>query len=147
MAEQGGGEFTAEERKAMKERAAEARASKKRQSAAEKAEADRADALAKIAEMDDEDRRSAERLQRIVDEVAPELAPRTFYGSPAWAKDGRTVFFFQDAKKFKTRYSTLGFQEAAALDEGRMWPTSYAIVSIGDAEAAIIAGLIERAVR
>jgi uncharacterized protein YdhG (YjbR/CyaY superfamily) len=146
MAEQGEGEFTAEERKAMKERAAEARASKKRQTAAEKAEAAAADARAAIEEMDDEDRRSAQRLQQIVEEVAPDLAPRTFYGSPAWAKDGRTVLFFQDAKKFKARYSTLGFMEAAKLDDGDLWPTSYAVRRIGDAEAATIAELIRRAV-
>src|ERR671910_2329265 len=115
--------FTAEERAAMKERAkelkAEARANKK------KAEGE-SDVLAKIAEMQEPDRAMAERLHEIVKASAPDLSPKTWYGMPAYAnKDGKVVCFFQSAQKFDARYATLGFSDAANLDEGAMWPTSF----------------------
>ncbi|WP_296666598.1 iron chaperone [Demequina sp.] len=137
--------FTAEERAAMKETAAERRAAAKRGKGEEKAAADLADVLAKIAAMDDADRALAERVHAIVTEVAPGLAPKTWYGMPAYARDGKVVCFFKDAGKFTSRYATLGFEEAAQLDEGTMWVTSFAITEIGDAEEAQIRELVRRA--
>jgi uncharacterized protein YdhG (YjbR/CyaY superfamily) len=136
--------FTAEERAAMRERAkelkAEARANKK------KAEGE-SDLLAKIAEMEGPDRAMAERLHEIVKASAPELSPKTWYGMPAYAdKDGKVVCFFQSAEKFNARYATLGFSDAANLDEGAMWPTSFALKELGGAEEARIGALVERAV-
>jgi uncharacterized protein YdhG (YjbR/CyaY superfamily) len=110
--------FTAEERAAMKERAREARAGSAN---------GEADVLAKIAEMQDSDRAIAERLHAIVKATAPDLSPRTWYGFPAYAKDGDVLCFFQPATKFKTRYATLGFSDKANLDDGAMWPTGYAV--------------------
>ena len=123
--------FTAEERAAMKARAqelkAEARASKSR------ADGER-DVLAKIAAMQEADRAMAERLHAIVTASAPDLAPRTWYGMPAYAKDGKVVCFFQSAEKFKTRYATFGFSDKASLDEGAMWPTAFALKELTAAE-------------
>ena len=135
--------FTAEERAAMRERAkelkAEARANKK------KAEGE-SDLLAKIAEMQEPDRAMAERLHEIVKASAPALTPKTWYGMPAHAKDGKVVCFFQSAQKFDSRYATLGFSDAANLDEGAMWPTSFALKELSAAEEAKIGELVRRAV-
>jgi uncharacterized protein YdhG (YjbR/CyaY superfamily) len=136
--------FTDEERAAMKERAkeqkAEARANKK------KAEGE-SDVLAKIAEMQGPDRAMAERLHEIVKTSAPELSPKTWYGMPAYAdKDGKIVCFFQSAQKFSTRYATLGFSDKANLDEGAMWPTSFALKDLSATEEAKIGQLVKRAV-
>ncbi|MGA7227159.1 MAG: hypothetical protein WBZ40_06965 [Acidimicrobiia bacterium] len=119
------GGFTAEERAAMKQRAAELRAEGKK--GAKKADALQA-ALDSIAAMDPDDRALAERVHAVVTATAPHLSPKTWYGMPAYAnEDGKVVVFFKDAGKFKSRYATLGFEEAANLDDGPMWPTSYAL--------------------
>ena len=136
--------FTAEERAAMRERAkelkAEARANKK------KAEGE-SDLLAKIAEMREPDRAMAERLHEIVKANAPALSPKTWYGMPAYAdKEGKVVCYFQSAQKFGSRYATLGFNDAANLDEGAMWPTSFALKELSAAEEAEIGALVKRAV-
>ena len=135
--------FTDEERSAMKERAkelkAEARANKK------KAEGE-SDLLAKIAEMPEEDRAMAERLHEIVKASAPALSPKTWYGMPAYAKGGKVVCFFQSAEKFNARYATLGFSDEANLDEGAMWPTSFALKELTATEEAKIGALVKRAV-
>jgi len=132
--------FTAEERAAMKERAAEVRASKKK--AGKDAEPE---VLARIAELPEADRVMAGRLHALIREAAPELAPRMWYGQPAYARDGKVVVFFQPATKFKTRYSTLGFSEEARLDDGSMWPTSWALTSLSGAELEAITVLVKRA--
>jgi uncharacterized protein YdhG (YjbR/CyaY superfamily) len=136
--------FTDEERAAMKERAqelkAEARANKN------KAEGER-DVLAKIAEMPEPDRAMATRLHAIIRASAPALSPRTWYGMPAYAKDGKVVCFFQSAQKFNSRYATFGFNDAANLDEGAMWPTSFALKKLTAAEERRIAALVKKAVR
>ena len=132
--------FTAEERAAMRERAKEQKAE------AQKADGERA-VLAKIAEMPETDRAMAERLHEIVKASAPELSPKTWYGMPAYAnKDGKVVCFFQSAEKFNARYATLGFSDKANLDEGPMWPTSFALKELGAAEEAKIGALVKRAV-
>src|SRR5918994_5911160 len=135
--------FTAEERAAMRERAkelkAEARANKK------KAEGE-SDLLAKIAEMPEPDRAMAERLHEIVKANAPALSPKTWYGMPAYARDGKVVCFFQSAQKFNSRYATLGFSDEANLDEGAMWPTSFALKELSGAEEARIGALVKKAV-
>ena len=132
--------FTAEERAAMRERAKEAKAN------ASKAEAEAA-VLEKIAEMPASDRAIAERLHAIIKDSAPVLAAKTWYGMPAYAKDDKIVCFFQAADKFKARYATFGFNDPANLDEGAMWPTSYAIKELtADGEAKIRA-LVKKAVR
>ena len=135
--------FTAEERAAMKERArelkAEARASKDRA-------AGESDVLAKIAEMPEADRVLAERLHAIVKASAPILSPKTLYGMPAYAKDGKVVCFFQSADKFNSRYATFGFSDMANLDEGAMWPTSFALKELSATEEAKISALVKRAV-
>jgi uncharacterized protein YdhG (YjbR/CyaY superfamily) len=128
--------FTAEERAAIKERAKESR---------KKANGE-ADLLAKIAEMDDADRVMAERIHAVVTETAPELMPKTWYGQPAWAKDGQVVVFFQAASKFNTRYATLGFNETARLDDGSMWPTAFALTKLTAADERLIAELVRKAV-
>lgn len=102
--------------------------------------------LAKIAEMPEPDRSMAERLHAIITASAPVLSPRTWYGMPAYAKDGKVVCFFQSAAKFKTRYATLGFTDQANLDDGAMWPTSFALRELGPAEEAKIAALVKKAV-
>ncbi len=134
--------FSAEERAAMRERAKELKAE-------ERATKDRAagesDLLAKIAEMPEPDRSMATRLHEIVKAAAPSLAPRTWYGSPAYAKDGQVVCFFQNAQKFNTRYATLGFSDKANLDDGAMWPTSYALKELTAAEEARISALVKKA--
>jgi uncharacterized protein YdhG (YjbR/CyaY superfamily) len=133
--------FTAEERAAMKERARELKA------AASKEEAER-DVLAKIAEMPEADRVIAERLHAIVRAGAPGLSPKTWYGMPAYANDdGKVVCFFKSADKFKERYATLGFNEAANLDDGVMWPTSFALTELTAKEEAKIAALVRKAAR
>jgi len=134
--------FTAEEQAAMKERArelkAQARAGKDRA-------AGEADVLARIAEMPDPDRSMAERLHAIVTATAPSLSPKTWYGMPAYARDGKVVCFFQGAHKFKARYATLGFNDAAQLDEGSMWPTAFALTELTAHEEESIAALLRRA--
>ncbi len=101
--------------------------------------------LAKIAEMPDPDRAIAERLHAIIKRTAPELSPRTWYGMPAYAKDGEVVCFFQTAQKFKTRYATLGFSDKAKLDDGEMWPTAFAVKELTAGEEARIRALLEKA--
>ena len=135
------GEFTAEERAAMKERAKEVKAAKR----GKKVDGT-ADVLEKIAAMADEDRALAERLHEIITTAAPELTPRTWYGMPAYALDGKVVCFFQDAGKFKARYATLGFQDAADLDDGVMWPTSFALTKLTRAAEKQITTLVKKAV-
>lgn len=137
--------FSAEERAAMKEYAAELKAEKKRKGNADKAAQDEADLLAKIAELTGEDKVLAEKIHALVREHAPELLPKTWYGMPAYNRDGKAVVFFQPASKFKARYSTLGFNDSAALDDGAMWPTSYALTTIGPAEEKRLIELISRA--
>lgn len=144
--ERGTGKLTAEEREAMKERAREARAEAKRGKGLAAAAADLADVLTKISEMPEPDRAMATRLHELITAAAPELAPKTWYGMPAYAKDGKTICFFQNASKFKVRYNTLGFNEHAALDEGTMWPTSFALIELNDATEARITELVRRAV-
>lgn len=138
--------FSAEEKAAMKEAAAERRAAAKREKSANKAQADLDDVLGKIAAMSDDDRALATRIHEIVLAAAPELAPKTWYGMPAYAIDGKVVCFFQEAGKFKSRYATFGFQEAAQLDEGTMWVTSFAVTAIGADEERQITQLVRRAV-
>jgi len=129
--------FTAEERAAMKERAQELRAD----------EAGEEDAvLAKIAAMPEPDRALGKRLHAIIKASAPALAPRLWYGMPAYAKDGKVVCFFQCAQKFKTRYATLGFSDKANLDDGALWPTAFALKQLTAAEEAKISALVKRAV-
>jgi uncharacterized protein YdhG (YjbR/CyaY superfamily) len=136
-------EWTAEERAAMKDRATEVKAAK-RSSKATPADAE-AEVLAKIAEFDDADRSLAELVHTIVRTTAPHLTPRLWYGQPAYAKDGKVLCFFQPAAKFKTRYATLGFSDVAALDEGSMWPASYAVTKADADNEARIAELVKRA--
>ena len=131
--------FTDEERAAMKERAQELKAE------AKGADAERA-VLAKIAEMSEPDRTMAERLHAIIKASAPTLSPRTWYGMPAYARDGKVVCFFQSAQKFDARYATLGFSDVANLDEGAMWPTSFALKELTAAEEARIGALVKKAV-
>ncbi|MDI3339844.1 MAG: DUF1801 domain-containing protein [Sphaerobacter sp.] len=137
--------FTEEERAAMRERAQEQKAAARRGSRASKADGER-DVLAKIAEMAEPDRTMAERLHAIIKASAPDLSPRTWYGMPAYAKDGKVVCFFQSAGKFKTRYATLGFNDSAHLDEGNMWPTAFALKELTDAEEERISALVQKAV-
>ena len=135
--------FTAEERAAMRERARELKAearTKKDRAAGE------ADVLAKIAEMPKPDRTMAKRLHALIKDVASELAPRTWYGMPAYAKEGKVVCYFTAASKFKERYATFGFNASANLDEGNMWPTSFALKELTAAEEARIAALLKKAV-
>ena len=135
--------FTGEERAAMKERAQELKAEARR----DKNKADgESDVLAKIAEMSEPDRAMAERLHALVKASAPALSPRTWYGMPAYAMDGKVVCFFQSAQKFKTRYATFGFSETANLDDGAMWPTAFALKKLTAAEEARIAALVKQAV-
>ena len=131
--------FTDEERAAMRERAREAKA------AARKADGE-SDVLAKIAEMAEPDRAMAKRLHAIIKTSAPALSPKTWYGMPAYAKDGKVVCFFQSAQKFKSRYATFGFSDEANLDEGAMWPTSFALKELTAAEEARIGALVRKAV-
>jgi uncharacterized protein YdhG (YjbR/CyaY superfamily) len=130
--------FTDEERGAMKQRAQELKA------AAGKADGER-DVLAKIAEMRESDRAMAERLHAIIKANAPALSPRTWYGMPAYAKDGKVVCFFQPAQKFKTRYATFGFNDAASLDQGTMWPVAFALTELTAADEERIGALVKQA--
>jgi uncharacterized protein YdhG (YjbR/CyaY superfamily) len=129
----------------MRERAQELKAAARRGPGARTADGER-DVLAKIAQMPERDRAMAERLHAIIKASAPALSPKTWYGMPAYAKDGHVVCFFQSAQKFKTRYATLGFSDKANLDEGAMWPTSFALKELTTAEEARIGGLVKKAV-
>jgi uncharacterized protein YdhG (YjbR/CyaY superfamily) len=131
--------FTAEERAAMRERARELKAE------AQRADGERA-VLAKIAEMQGPDRAMAKRLHQIIKASAPGLSPKTWYGMPAYAKDGKLLCFFQSAQKFSTRYATFSFSDKANLDEGAMWPTSFALKELTATEEAKISALVKRAV-
>jgi uncharacterized protein YdhG (YjbR/CyaY superfamily) len=135
--------FTDEERAAMKERAQELKAEARR--GADKAEGESA-VLAKIAEMQGSERAMAKRLHAIIKASAPGLSPKTWYGMPAYAKDGKVVCFFQSAEKFQSRYATFGFSDQANLDEGAMWPTSFALKELTAAEEAMIGALVKKAV-
>ena len=135
--------FTDEERAAMKERAKELKAEER---ANRKKEEGEKDLLEKIAEMTGSDRTMAERIHAIVTTHAPDLWPKTWYGMPAYARDGKIVCFFQPAAKFDARYATLGFDDSANLDEGNMWPTSFALKELTAAEEAKIAALVKKAV-
>ncbi|GAB3347103.1 DUF1801 domain-containing protein [Micromonospora halotolerans] len=138
--------FTAEERAAMKEHAQELRTAARRGSRADKeAEAERS-VLAKIAEMPDSDRVMAERVHAVVTAAAPVLAPKLWYGMPAYARDGKVVCFFQSAQKFTARYATLGFSDQAKLDEGTMWANAFALTEVTPEVEARIAALVKRAV-
>ena len=137
--------WTADERAAMKEHAAEIKRAGGR--GAGKAAEELQALLDKITEMPEADREMAERIHSIVTETAPELAPRTWYGMPAYAKDGKVLCFFQPADKFKARYATLGFQDVASLDDGSMWPTSFAVTKLTKADEKTIAALVRKAVR
>lgn len=134
--------FTDEEKQAMKERAkelkAEARANKNRADG-------ESDLLSKIAEMPEPDRSMAQQIHEIVKANAPDLWPKTWYGMPAYARDGKIVCFFQPAAKFEARYATLGFNDSAHLDDGAMWPTAFALKELAPAEEAKIAALVKRA--
>ncbi len=137
--------FTDEERAAMKERVQEWKAEARGGPRADKADGESA-VLAKIATMREPDRAMAKRLHAIVKASAPTLSPRTWYGMPAYAKDGKVVCFFQDAQKFKTRYATFGFSDEANLDEGAMWPVAFALKELTAAEEARINALVKKAV-
>lgn len=138
--------FTAAERDAIRQRAAETRPPRKRTSAAEKASAAARAVQDKIEQMEPEDRALAREVHRLVTSAAPQLAPRLWYGMPAYALDGKIVCHFQDAAKFSTRYATLGFSDRARVDDGAMWPTSYALTEITDQVATEIDALVRRAV-
>jgi uncharacterized protein YdhG (YjbR/CyaY superfamily) len=137
--------FTDEERAAMKERAQELKAEARRGRRADKADGESA-VLAKIAEMPKPDRAMAKRLHTIIQASAPALSPKTWYGMPAYAKDRKVVCYFQSAHKFKSRYATFGFSDEANLDEGAMWPTSFALKELTAAEEAKIGALVKKAV-
>jgi uncharacterized protein YdhG (YjbR/CyaY superfamily) len=137
--------LTDEERAAMKERTKELKAEARRGPRADKAAGER-DVLEKIAEMPEPDRAMGERLHAIIKASAPALSPKTWYGMPAYAKDGKVVCFFQSAQKYNSRYSTFGFQDAANLDDGAMWPTAFALTELTAADEARIAALVKKAV-
>ncbi len=137
--------FTDEERAAMKDRAQELKAEARRGPRADKADGESA-VLAKIAEMQGPDRTMAKRLHAIIQASAPALSPKTWYGMPAYAKDGKVVCYFQSAQKFKSRYATFGFSDKANLDEGAMWPTAFALKEVTAAEEKKIGALVKKAV-
>ncbi|MQM26365.1 iron chaperone [Glycomyces albidus] len=137
--------FTDEERAAMKDHAEELKKERRRGKRATKADGER-DVLEKIAEMDGTDRVLAEGLHAIITEHAPELTPKTWYGMPAYARDGKVVCFFQSAQKFKARYASFGFNDEAALDDGEMWPTAFALKEITPAVEKQITELVKRSV-
>ncbi|MGQ0608689.1 MAG: iron chaperone [Chloroflexota bacterium] len=137
-------EWTKEERAAMKEHAAELKKARGRGKAS-KADGE-ADVLEKIAEMPESDRSMAERIHSIVKESGPDLVPRTWYGMPAYSKDGKVLCYFQSADKFKARYATFGFDQAANLDKGSMWPTSWALTKLTAADEKQLAELVKKAV-
>ncbi|MGV9562383.1 iron chaperone [Streptomyces sp. NPDC003480] len=139
--------FTADERAAMKEHAQEQKkAAARRGSREEKEAAAERDVLAKIAEMPEADRVLAERIHAIVKAAAPDLTPKLWYGMPAYARDGKVICHFQSAQKFKSRYATLGFSDQAALDDGVLWPTAYALKKLTAADEQRISALVEKAV-
>lgn len=138
--------FTAEERAAMKEHAQEQKKAARRGSRADKAAEAARDVLAKIAEMPDSDRIMAERVHAVITASAPVLAPKLWYGMPAYALDGKIVCFFQSAAKFKARYATLGFNDQANLDDGTMWPTAFALTEVTPEVEARISALVRQAV-
>ena len=135
--------FSEEERAAMKERAQELKAAKRPRTGKADTETE---VLAKISELPEADRAMAERLHEVIKTAAPELTPKTWYGMPAYAKDGKIICFFQGSQKFKTRYSTLGFNDSAHLDDGVMWPSAYALTVLTPAVEDRISELITRAV-
>jgi uncharacterized protein YdhG (YjbR/CyaY superfamily) len=137
--------FTDEERAAMRDRVQELKAAARRGPKPGK-EDEESEVLAKIAAMAAPDRAMGERIHAIVKAAAPELSPKLWYGMPAYAKDGKVICFFQDAQKFKSRYGTLGFSDKAALDEGQMWPTSFALKELTAADEARIGALVKKAV-
>jgi len=137
--------FTDDERAAMKERAQEAKVAARRGSRATKADGE-SDVMAKIAEMPKHDRDIAKRLHAIIKAAAPDLSPKTWYGMPAYAKDGKVVCFFQSGHRFKTRYATLGFSDKANLDDGDMWPSAFALKQLTAAEEARISALVKKAI-
>ena len=137
--------FTAEEQGAMRERAKEQKVEARRGPRAGKADGE-SELLAKIAEMPEPDRVLAERIHAIIKASAPALSPKTWYGMPAYAKDGDVVCFFQSARKFKTRYATFGFNPKANLDEGTMWPVAFALAELTAADEARIAELVKKAI-
>jgi uncharacterized protein YdhG (YjbR/CyaY superfamily) len=137
--------FTDEELAAMKERAKELKAEARRGARADQADGE-SEVLAKIAEMSGPDRAIARRLHALMRTIAPALSPKTWYGMPAYAKDGKVVCFFQSAQKFKSRYATFGFSDAAKLDDGAMWPTTFALKELTAAEEARIGALVKKAV-
>jgi uncharacterized protein YdhG (YjbR/CyaY superfamily) len=137
--------FSDEERAAMKGRVQELKATARRGPRAGTADGE-SDVLAKIAEMPKPDRAMAERLHAIITASAPALSPRTWYGMPAYAKDGNVVCFFQSAQKFKTRYATFGFSDKANLDQGAMWPTAFALTELTAADEARIGAIVKKAV-
>jgi uncharacterized protein YdhG (YjbR/CyaY superfamily) len=136
--------FTAEERAAMKDRAKELKAAGRRGSRAAKADGE-SEVLAKLAEMDEPDRVLGERLHAIIKATAPSLTPKTWYGMPAYAQDGKIICFFQSAQKFNSRYATLGFSDKANLDDGAMWPVYYALTELTAATEARIVALVKQA--
>jgi hypothetical protein len=138
--------FTDEERAAMREHVREFKAEARRGPGATNADGER-DVLAKIAEMPESDRAMAQRVHALVRASAPALAPRTWYGMPAYARDGNVVCFFQSAQKFKARYATFGFSDKANLDQGTMWPVAYALKELTAADEARLAALVKQAVR
>jgi uncharacterized protein YdhG (YjbR/CyaY superfamily) len=138
--------LTAEELAALKETVQERKAAARRGSRADKAAEEEREVLAKIAEMPEPDRVMAERIHAIIKASAPALSPKTWYGMPAYAKDGKVVCFFTAADKFKSRYATFGFNDDANLDEGTMWPTSFALTKLTAADEARIAALVKKAV-
>ena len=138
--------FTEEEKAAMQELAQERKRASRRDPAEEREEGER-DVLAKIAEMAPADRVLAKRIHAIVKANAPELLPRTWYGMPAYAKEGKVICFFKAASKYKERYATFGFDMAAAVDEGSMWPTSWGLTKLTPADQKKIAALVKKAVR
>jgi uncharacterized protein YdhG (YjbR/CyaY superfamily) len=137
--------FTDEERAAMKERAQELKAEARRGPRADKADGESA-VLAKIAEMQGPDRAMAKRLHAIIQASAPALSPKTWYGMPAYARDGKVVCYFQSAQKFKSRYATFGFSDEANLDKGAMWPTAFALKELTATDEAKISALVKKAV-
>jgi hypothetical protein len=144
-ARKSGNVWSDEERAAMQESARERKAASRRDPADARAEGER-DVVAKIAEMPEPDRAMAERLHALVTSTAPSLVPRTYYGMPAYAKDGKVICFFQAASKFKVRYATFGFQPDAGLDEGAMWPIAFALTKLTAADEAKIGALVKKAV-
>src|SRR5262245_6388039 len=138
--------FTDEERAAMRDLARERKAAARRGPGTDQADGE-SDVLAKIAEMPEPERAMAKRLHALIITGAPALAPKTWYGMPAYARDGKVVCFFQSAQKFKTRYATFGFSDEANLDAGAMWPTAFALKELTDVEEARIIALLKKAVR